>query len=231
MSRLLGFGITFGSAFLFVPQILKIHVARSGTGISLISQFLALLSAGVICAYSYEKQFVFRSVLFWLTSLKSNIFSQWGDSLAVFIQITIIIMQIIYFKPRWSSYAFAFMAFIWMLSTAVIYHHIPFYVIQTLQTAVIPLITVSKVIFKNSFNSFTRLRQKFLEKLSCAILNQWFAKHIVSFKSLECRHHSLIQVKLVGRRMSGIRAFKRSINCHKMVVPMSNYRSYSRTFS
>lgn len=64
MSRLLGFGITFGSAFLFVPQILKIHVARSGTGISLISQFLALLSAGVICAYSYEKQFVFRLVLF-----------------------------------------------------------------------------------------------------------------------------------------------------------------------
>lgn len=60
MSRLLGFAITLGSAFLFVPQILKIHNARSGRGISLLSQVLALLSAGAVCAYSYEKQFVIR---------------------------------------------------------------------------------------------------------------------------------------------------------------------------
>jgi len=128
-SRMLGFGITLGSAFLFVPQILKIHNARSGAGISLIAQLLALLSAGVICAYSYEKKFVI---------------SQWGDSLAVFAQITIIIMQILYFTPRLSSYTFAFMAFVWMLTMAVTYHYIPFRIIQALQTAVIPLIVVSK---------------------------------------------------------------------------------------
>ncbi|KAI6191392.1 Mannose-P-dolichol utilization defect 1 protein-like protein [Aphelenchoides bicaudatus] len=129
MSRLLGFAITFGSAFLFVPQILKIHNAKSGRGISLISQLLALLSAGVVCAYSYEKKFVF---------------SQWGDSLAVFIQITMIVMQILYFDPKLTSYTFAFMAFIWMLSMSVTYHYIPFHIIQALQTGVIPLIVVSK---------------------------------------------------------------------------------------
>ncbi|KAI6205819.1 Mannose-P-dolichol utilization defect 1 protein-like protein [Aphelenchoides besseyi] len=128
VSRLLGFGITAGSAFLLLPQILKIHNARSGQGISLAAQLLALLGAGAICAYSYEKQFVF---------------SQWGDSLLVFIQTTMIVMQILYYSP-YTSYTFAFMAFIWMLSTAVAYHVVPFYMIQALQTAVIPITIASK---------------------------------------------------------------------------------------
>jgi mannose-P-dolichol utilization defect protein 1 len=100
-SRVLGYGVTIGSMLLFVPQILKIHAGKSGEGISLISMILALFSAGVVCAYSYEKQFVF---------------SQWGDSLAVFIQLTIIIMQILFYNPALTSYTFAFMAFVWMLS-------------------------------------------------------------------------------------------------------------------
>lgn len=54
-------------------------------------------------------------------------------------------MQILYFTPRFTSYTFAFMAFVWMLSMAVTYHYVPFYIIQALQTAVIPLIIVSKV--------------------------------------------------------------------------------------
>lgn len=37
------------------------------------------------------------------------------------------------------------MAFIWMLSMAVTYHYIPLHIIQALQTAVIPIIVVSKV--------------------------------------------------------------------------------------
>lgn len=105
-SRLLGFAITFGSAFLFVPQILKIHSARSGAGISLLSQLLALLSAGAICAYSYEKKFVF---------------SQWGDSLAVFIQITIIIMQVVLIR------IYSYGALDIILYSSVVIVHVRFY--------------------------------------------------------------------------------------------------------
>ncbi|KAI6243838.1 Mannose-P-dolichol utilization defect 1 protein-like protein [Aphelenchoides fujianensis] len=128
LSRLLGFAITAGSGFLLLPQILKIYNARSGQGISLYAQLLALLGAGAICAYSYEKQFVF---------------SQWGDSLLVFIQTTIIVMQLIYYSDH-ASYTFAFMAFIWMISMAVTYHYVPFEVIQALQTAVIPITIAAK---------------------------------------------------------------------------------------
>ena len=59
ISRLLGVGITLGSSFLLVPQILKINKAKSGRGISLAAQSLGLLSAAGTAAYSYEKKFIF----------------------------------------------------------------------------------------------------------------------------------------------------------------------------
>lgn len=59
-SRLLGLAITGGSMFILIPQILKVFAAKSGVGISLAAQLLALVAAGATSAYSYEKGFVFR---------------------------------------------------------------------------------------------------------------------------------------------------------------------------
>ncbi|MFH4977268.1 hypothetical protein AB6A40_003977 [Gnathostoma spinigerum] len=130
ISRLLGLGITLGSLLLFVPQIIKIHIARSGEGVSLSSQLFGLLSCFATTAYSYSSNFVF---------------SQWGDSLFVSIQMVIIIMQILYFSDL-SAYAFAFFAFCWAATFAVIGGYIPFSVLYFLQALGIPIVIVSKAL-------------------------------------------------------------------------------------
>ncbi|CAD5229500.1 unnamed protein product [Bursaphelenchus okinawaensis] len=127
-SRCLGFALTAGSLGILVPQILKIKSNKSGAGISLIAQALALVAAGSTAGYSYEKGFAF---------------SQWGDSLAVFVQTAIIIMQILHYNGNTPS-AFSFMAVTWMLTTAVMYHHVPMKVLVLLQSSTIPIITASK---------------------------------------------------------------------------------------
>ncbi|KAE9547710.1 hypothetical protein FO519_009076 [Halicephalobus sp. NKZ332] len=137
-SRALGLAITAGSILLFVPQIAKIAKAQSAEGISFLAMLLGLIPALGTVAYSYEKKFVF---------------SQYGDSLFVAIQMAIIIMQIIYYSDH-SSYTFAFLAAFWALGCAIFYHYIPFQVIYAVQAASIPFIIVSKGIqirttFKN----------------------------------------------------------------------------------
>uniref|UniRef100_A0A915CG25 Mannose-P-dolichol utilization defect 1 protein homolog n=1 Tax=Parascaris univalens TaxID=6257 RepID=A0A915CG25_PARUN len=128
LSRVLGLAITGGSLMLFIPQIIKIHVARSGAGISLSSQLLGLLSCFATAAYSYTSNFVF---------------SQWGDSLFVAIQMAIIIMQILYYSAL-SAYAFAFLAFCWAVIFAVIGKYIPFAILAAFQAVTIPLVVASK---------------------------------------------------------------------------------------
>ncbi|PAV65237.1 hypothetical protein WR25_06641 [Diploscapter pachys] len=130
LSRVLGLGITLGSILLFVPQILKIYNAKSAKGISLISQLLALLAAAGTASYSYQKGFVF---------------SQWGDSLFVAIQLVVIVMQILFYSDS-SAYAFAFLAFCWAYTFAVIGSYIPPEVLISVQTLIIPITVVSKVI-------------------------------------------------------------------------------------
>ncbi|KAH7711493.1 PQ loop repeat family protein [Aphelenchoides avenae] len=127
-SRLLGLAITGGSMFVLIPQILKVFAAKSGVGISLAAQLLALVAAGATSAYSYEKGFVF---------------SQWGDSLFMTLQTMVLIMQILHYGGS-TAYAFAFMACCWSLSMAVAYHHVPIGVLTTLQAAVIPIVIASK---------------------------------------------------------------------------------------
>ncbi|KAK6028898.1 PQ loop repeat protein [Ostertagia ostertagi] len=83
LSRVLGIGITAGSILLFVPQIIKIFNGKSAKGISLISQLLALVAAAGTASYSFNKGFVF---------------SQWGDSFFVSVQLMIIVMQILYYS-------------------------------------------------------------------------------------------------------------------------------------
>uniref|UniRef100_A0A914BU95 Mannose-P-dolichol utilization defect 1 protein homolog n=1 Tax=Acrobeloides nanus TaxID=290746 RepID=A0A914BU95_9BILA len=114
--------------FLLVPQILKIFASKSGRGISLSSQLLGLLAAAGTSAYSYEKGFVF---------------SQWGDSLFVTIQMMFIIMQILYYSDA-SAYAFSFFSVCWMLTLAVAYHYVPLAILTTIQATTIPIVSVSK---------------------------------------------------------------------------------------
>jgi mannose-P-dolichol utilization defect protein 1 len=155
-SRVLGLAITAGSACLLIPQILKIFAAKSGAGISLIAQLLALVAAGGTAAYSYEKGFVF---------------SQWGDSLFVAMQTVVIIMQILHYGDA-TAYAFAFMACCWSLSMAVAYHHIPFYILTTLQASTIPIVITSKGIqivqnFRNKSTGQLSLISVFLQFAGC----------------------------------------------------------------
>lgn len=128
LSRALGLAITIGSLMLFLPQIIKIARARSAEGISLTSQLLALVGAAGTAAYSYTKGFVF---------------TQWGDSLFVSIQIVIIIMQILHFSGQ-TAWAFAFMATSWLGIIAVSYHYVPLDVLTTIQTLSIPIVLISK---------------------------------------------------------------------------------------
>ncbi|TKR80491.1 hypothetical protein L596_014558 [Steinernema carpocapsae] len=128
ISRLLGLAITAGSLLLFVPQILKIYASKTGVGISLPSQLLGLLACAGTAAYSFERGFVF---------------SQWGDSFFVAVQTVIIIMQILYYSDA-SAYAFAFLAFFWAVSFAVIGHYIPFNVLTLIQASTIPIVMVAK---------------------------------------------------------------------------------------
>jgi len=128
LSRLLGVAITLGSSFLLVPQILKIHSAKSGRGISLWAQVLGLLAAAANAAYSYEKGFVF---------------GQWGDTLFVAIQMIVIIMQILWHSGA-QAYSFAFLAWCWCATMGITYHYVPMHVLEGLQAVAIPIIFVSK---------------------------------------------------------------------------------------
>lgn len=119
---------------LFVPQILKIQIAQSGEGISLSSQLFGLIACFSITAYSFASGFVF---------------SQWGDSLFVAIQMIIIIVQILWFSSR-RAHAAVFIAFCWTATCAVLGDYIPLHVLALLQGVTIPIIIASKFLQINA---------------------------------------------------------------------------------
>ncbi|KAJ1362563.1 hypothetical protein KIN20_022164 [Parelaphostrongylus tenuis] len=155
LSRVLGVGITSASMILFVPQILKIFNAKNAKGISIISQLLAFVAAVGTASYSFNQGFVF---------------SQYGDSFFIAIQLMIIVMQILYYSDS-SAYAFAFFRFLdfllfflihilvamnsadfsWASLFAVIGNYIPTGILTMLQASAIPIIVISKSIqvFRN----------------------------------------------------------------------------------
>ncbi|VDK69762.1 unnamed protein product [Litomosoides sigmodontis] len=128
-SRLLGLSITLGSLLIFIPQILKIQLAQSGEGISLLSQLLGLFACFAVTSYSYAKGYVF---------------SQWGDSFFVTIQMIIIIVQLLWFSSR-KAHAAVFLAFCWTISCAVMNEYIPTDVFALLQALNIPVVVTAKV--------------------------------------------------------------------------------------
>lgn len=128
ISRGLGLGITTASLLLFVPQIVKIHLARSGKGISLASQMFGLLACFGTLAYSYANNFVF---------------SQWGDSLFIFVQMGIVITQILYFNSRLNM-VIVFLAAYSSAILAVVCGYIPMNVLTMLQASTIFVVGISK---------------------------------------------------------------------------------------
>ncbi|VDN01761.1 unnamed protein product [Thelazia callipaeda] len=140
ISRLLGIGITYTSLILFLPQILKIQLARSGKGISLLSQLLGLFPCFAISSYGYASGYIFRLVIIEFCSTH-----QWGDSFFVSIQMIIIIMQILWFSSR-QTYALVFLAFCWTLSCAVMNNFVPLNLLALLQGIVIPFLVMAKVL-------------------------------------------------------------------------------------
>ncbi|EGT60521.1 hypothetical protein CAEBREN_00817 [Caenorhabditis brenneri] len=135
LSRGLGFAITLGSILLFVPQILKIHAAKSAQGISASSQILALIGAIGTASYSYRSGFVF---------------SGWGDSFFVAVQLVIIILQIFLFSGQ-TLLSVGFLGAVSAVTYGVVSQMIPMHVLTWVQAAGIPIVVTSKLlqIFQN----------------------------------------------------------------------------------
>lgn len=130
LSRGLGFAITLGSILLFVPQILKIQAARSAQGISAASQLLALVGAIGTASYSYRSGFVF---------------SGWGDSFFVAVQLVIIILQIFLFSGQ-TMLSVGFLGIVSAVAYGVVSKSIPMQTLTAVQTAGIPIVVVSKLL-------------------------------------------------------------------------------------
>uniref|UniRef100_A0A1I7V4D1 Mannose-P-dolichol utilization defect 1 protein homolog n=1 Tax=Caenorhabditis tropicalis TaxID=1561998 RepID=A0A1I7V4D1_9PELO len=130
LSRGLGFAITLGSILLFVPQILKIQAARSAQGISVSSQLLALVGAIGTASYSYRSGFVF---------------SGWGDSFFVAVQLVIIILQIFLFSGQ-NVLSVGFLGVVSAVAYGVISQSIPMKVLTMVQFLGIPIVVVSKLL-------------------------------------------------------------------------------------
>lgn len=84
LSKCLGLGIILGSLLVKLPQIIKIHRAKSGTGISMLSVLLDLTAITIYMSYNFVKAFPF---------------SAWGDSTFLAIQ-TIAIGALILFYDK-----------------------------------------------------------------------------------------------------------------------------------
>jgi mannose-P-dolichol utilization defect protein 1 len=85
ISKGLGYAILAGSLMLRVPQILKIVQAKSGQGISLLSEVLMILAGFGSMAYGYTKQFPIAA---------------YGDIYFLYIQEIIILFLILYYQNR-----------------------------------------------------------------------------------------------------------------------------------
>ncbi|KJH46919.1 hypothetical protein DICVIV_06999 [Dictyocaulus viviparus] len=120
----------FNSYFLEIASKSSLSIWTFFIGISIVSQLLAFMAAAVTTSYSFHLGFVF---------------SQWGDSFFVSIQLMIIIMQILYYSNLW-AYAFTFFALCWVSVFVVIGNYIPTEILTAVQVLVIPIVVISKAI-------------------------------------------------------------------------------------
>ena len=88
VSRGLGYGILLGSMFLRVPQILKLLSAKSGKGISVVSEILALVAIFGTLAYGYLKRFPMAA---------------YGDMYFLYLQGIIILLMVLFYEKKTCS--------------------------------------------------------------------------------------------------------------------------------
>jgi len=88
ISKFLGYAILAGSLLLRLPQILKIVRAKSGAGISCMSEILMLFSIFGTMSYGYFKQFPI---------------STYGDSFSLYIQANLVLICILYYDRKYCS--------------------------------------------------------------------------------------------------------------------------------
>lgn len=98
-------------------------------GISAASQLLALVGAIGTASYSYRSGFVF---------------SGWGDSFFVAVQLVIIILQIFLFSGQ-TMLSVGFLGIVSAVAYGVVSKSIPMQTLTAVQTAGIPIVVVSKV--------------------------------------------------------------------------------------
>jgi len=88
VSKCLGYAILAGSLLLRLPQILKIVSAKSGAGISAMSEILMLFSIFGTMSYGYFKQFPV---------------SAYGDAFSLWVQANLVLMCVFYYDKKHCS--------------------------------------------------------------------------------------------------------------------------------
>lgn len=73
-------------------------------------------------------------------------FSQWGDAFFMTLQVTLIVVQILYYTNR-LGLAMAFALVTAALSTAIYHHMVSLYILTSLQAATIPITVIAKVLY------------------------------------------------------------------------------------
>lgn len=129
ISKTLSYGIIAGSLLLKVPQILKILAAKSGKGISIMSELMMIVALFGSMSYGYTKQFPLSS---------------YGDVYFLYIQSIIILMLVLAFE---GSYLIALLSLttIGGASFLLFTNAIPIDIILTLNAANIGLTCMSKL--------------------------------------------------------------------------------------
>lgn len=130
VSKCLGYAILAGSVLLRLPQIAKILAARSGDGISIVSEILSLLALFGSMSYGYFMQFPIAA---------------YGDVYFLFLQTAAIIFLILYYQKRTVN-AFASLAIIAAMSALLFTNMLEAKLIVALNGTSLFLSVISKLI-------------------------------------------------------------------------------------
>jgi mannose-P-dolichol utilization defect 1 len=130
LSKALGYGIILGSVMVKVPQIVKLMNAKSGKGVSLVSQSLELIALSSTIAYSLNMKFAF---------------STFGESIFLSAQTGFIAFLILVYGGQTMG-CFLFVAIYGVAMSYLCSPLAPLSLLQLLQTLNIPLTAGSKLV-------------------------------------------------------------------------------------
>eukprot|EP00762_Andalucia_godoyi_P003596 ANDGO_00658.mRNA.1 Mannose-P-dolichol utilization defect 1 protein homolog len=131
LSKMIGYGIVAGSVMFKVPQILKIHGARSVEGLSLLSFFLELLAFTITGLYSFSKGFAV---------------STYGESVSASAQNVVILLLFFRYGRGSAPVAVAgLLAAYFGLVASTLAGLVPLHVLEKLFQLTIPLVIVGRV--------------------------------------------------------------------------------------